>query len=86
MPIQNKQEASICAVKVDSREYEAFLDLILQPTCKGVVNWVLSLDFVELNRKDLFCYVSYLYLHIPALSYIRRSDLSHWIKLETFPS
>lgn len=51
MLIQNKQEASIYTLKVDSREHDAFLDLILQQTYKGVVNWVLSLDFVELNRK-----------------------------------
>lgn len=51
MPIQSKQEASIYILKVDSREYNAFLDLILQQTYKGVVNWVLSLDFVEPDRK-----------------------------------
>lgn len=55
MPIQNKQEASTYTLKVDSKE--SFLDLILQQTYKGVVNLVLSLDFVEVNRKKsiLFC-------------------------------
>lgn len=55
--MQNKQEASIYSLKVDSQEYEAFLALILQQTCKRAVNWILSLDFVALNRKKsvLFC-------------------------------